>query len=165
MVEQRLIRAIQSAQTDVVFLVAYQNNPMASHVFCEVLSIGDKFAGMPVYTHDNGVETISTIYKYRVSLSYNGLMTSNAHDRVKHMNNYLQSFQARLALKEQGISLLKTEDIVTIPILKDTEMHMKYVLDILIASEESDNFEIDVIDSVIINGDLEIRNDDYEIGG
>ena len=165
MVEQRLIRAIQGIQPEVVFLVAYQNNPMASHVFCEVFAIGETFAGLPVYTCVDEVETVSTIYKYKVSLSYNGLITSKAHEHVRHMNNYLQSFQARLALKEQGISLLRIDDVATIPILKDTDMHMKYVLDILIASEEGDNFEIDVIDSVVINGDLEIRQDDYEIGG
>lgn len=165
MVEQRLIIAMQQAQPDVTFIVAYQNNPMPSHVFCEVFAIGDTFAGLPVYTNDETTEIISTIYKYKVSLSYNGLMRSKAHEHARHIHNYLQSFQARLALKEQGISLLRVEDIVTVPILKDTDMHMKYIVDIVIASEESDSFAIDVIDVVTIHGDLEIRQDDYDIGG
>ena len=83
MVEQRLIKAIQSAQPDVAFIVAYQNAPVAEHVFCEVYAIGDKFAGLPVFSNDSTTETVSTIYKYKVSLSYNGLVTSGAHDKAK----------------------------------------------------------------------------------
>lgn len=165
MVEQRLIKAIQSAQPDVAFIVAYQNAPVAEHVFCEVYAIGDKFAGLPVFSNDSTTETVSTIYKYKVSLSYNGLVTSGAHDKAKHMSNFLQSFQARLALKEHGFSLLYVDDISTIPIVKDADMYMKHVLDICIASEESDQFDIDVIDTVTIHADLDTTKHDFIIGG
>lgn len=163
MVEQRVIRAIQKAQPSVTFIVANQNSPVPQHVFCEVYSIGDLFIGTPTYDNDEYEETVSNIVQYRVSLSYNGLVTSNAHDLARHMSRYLQSFQSTVSLKEQGFSLIRVHDIQQTPIIKDTDMYIKYVLDITLASEESDSFAIDVIDQAIIHGDFEFMKEDFEV--
>lgn len=161
MVEQRVIRAIKDAQPNVTFFVANQNAPVPQHVFCDVSSIKDTFAGTPEISNDEFEETIASIVKYRVSLTYHGLVTSNASDLVAHMAAYLESFQARLRFKEQGLSIIRVHDIPHTPLLKDADMYMTYTLDVTLASEQKHSFGIDVIDNVHVHGDLETI--DYEI--
>ena len=163
MVEQKIIRAIQGIQPQVTFMVANQNSPIPEHVFCEVYTIGDYIEGTPTYENDEFQETITTVVRHRVSLSYNGLVTSNAHNYAKQMTRYLESFQARLSLKEQGFSLIRVHDIQKIPLIKDVDMYLKYVLDFTVVTEESDSFGIDVIDRAIIHGDFEFISKDFEV--
>lgn len=163
MVEVKLIKAIQAAQPNVVFMVANQNSPVPQHVFCEVLSIGDVFIGTPEYSNDEDEEVISTQVFERISLSYNGLVVSEAQAAVKYMARFLESFEASFRLKEQGLSLIRVNDIQKMPVLKDVDMYVTYILDITLASQETDSFNIDVIDKVKIHGDFKTSQYDLEV--
>lgn len=163
MVELRLISAIENIQPDVEFILANQNSPIPQHTFCEVYTIGDKLGAMPTYENDEESESVSEVVLYRVSLSYNSLPTKDTHNYARYMSRFLQSFNGATALHEQGLSLIRINDVTKIPILKDADMYIKYVLDITLASEETDSFNIDIVDKAVIHGDLQIIEKDFEV--
>lgn len=163
MVGQRVIRAIQGAQPTVTFIIANQNSPVPQHVFCDVYTVGDSFSSTPELSNDETQETISKIIQHRVSLTYHGLVTDNVSDAAMHMAAYLDSFQARVKFKEQELSIIRINDIQHSPLLKDVDMYVTCVLDIVVAEERKDSFNIDVIDNVHIDGDLETFEYEHEV--
>ena len=106
---------------------------------------------------------LSVVNLYKVSLTYNGLVTSDAERASIHMSRFLQSSLAANKLTEQGLSLISIQDIQHAPKLKDVDIYMNYTLDIVIASSESDSFAVDVVDVVRVVGDFEIDEHTFEV--
>src|SRR5574344_3008811 len=154
MVEVDLLRIVSPLQPNVTFLIGNQNAPTPEHVFCFISEIGSRNYGMPEISNVSDMETISTLRRYSISFTYHGVIQANPAQYTRHLDKFFNSRGFPNLLAEKGYSLISVGGVVNAPVLKGVDIYTSSTIDIVVATRESDQFKVDVIDLVHIDGKL-----------
>ena len=164
LLESAIVSSLKAIDPSITYVLSGRNGIEPKQVFCLIEIPRLTSTGMSYGNHASPInpetgyaeQKINQNKLLKLRLTYHGAATSNAGDRALYMEAALDSFIGEVAFNTNGLSVLSKDDLKTIDIGYETNMFKRYILDLTLLTTYSESFNVDVIDTAEINGELEI---------
>lgn len=130
--------------------------PRAPYLLINIISTTN--IGLPRKSVSHGlgaaVEMLFQVKDIHVSFTFHAETKSDTHDWVQHFSNGIYSDSYDWAFTQQGLGLVSADNIMYQPQPVDGKNYKRAIIDITFRSEILDEFKVNSLDKVVIDGTL-----------